>query len=200
MHGVSFRIMLELSRSAPMTLGSVTWDPPWVFSGQYFGFIIHCRLCFFFIVHMVFSFLLLLVLFNNLLRGEKCRNLMMWSIGLAESTGLLIVGEVSTEIFWHSYLLGCVIWGLIKRINQFGLLNWWLGLGCWFFNLWTFLQCLGLEDGWLTVVMTYWFWYYHHMFSRFWKLRGFLDFRNLWCLKVEASMWMEKVRVNAVIC
>jgi hypothetical protein len=37
------------------------------------------------------------------------------------------------------------------------------------------------------------------MFSRFWKLRGFLDFRNLWCLKVEASMWMEKVRVNAVI-
>ena len=37
------------------------------------------------------------------------------------------------------------------------------------------------------------------MFSRFWKLRGFLDFRNLWCSKVEASMWMEKVRVNAAI-
>ena len=117
------------------------------------------------------------------------------------------------------YLLGCVIWGLIKGKNQCDPLNWLLGLCCWCFNWWTFIQCLGLEDGcysdWsldalvkkkvrlfisvLAVVVTYWFWYYHHMFSRFWKLRGFLDFHNLWCLKVEASMWMEKVRVNAVI-
>jgi len=83
------------------------------------------------------------------------------------------------------------------------------------------MNCLGLEDGcysdwsldllvakkvWNVPHFSYLYIYYLFghancftdfvfMFARFWELRRFLYFRIQLCLKVEVSMWMEKVRV-----